>query len=488
MVLGFVFFFITLRCKTIVETMRRLTRWMAVMLLTLVLGACVKPSRNFPPEDMGVRLDSTNLPIVWIEVNGDSIKRSERIEGRMKIIWNGENSINYADTVAHPGQRIDYEGLIALRYRGNSTYNNSPKKPYSFRTLAEPLKKGGKKRKVSLLGMPQDNNWALLAPYSDKSLIRDMLTFELAHPWMEYVPQGRHCELFVDGTYYGVFVLAEVVSKGKHRLNLKGPGDSGDALTGDYLMEVDCNDDVTYTSKYHPVDTTGKPYTKHHILFQYKSPDHDNLSREQLRYINGRIDAMEAALVAGNYSQYIDVQSFIDYQLMTELCHNVDGYRLSGKFYKRRDSVDPRFKMVIWDTDLAYGNAKHRQGWRTDTWIYRNNNVMYQEQEVYMVPFWWYVLNNDPQYTAQVKARWVQYRQGNLSNERVMAVVDSLANELTSHGAEARNSQAWPCWGKWVWNNYYVATSYDDEITHLKEWLIERIAWMDRELELGIRN
>ena len=470
--------------------MKLLLRLILMMVTALALQACVKPVvRNFPPTNTDVKLDSTNLPIVWIEVNGDSIMRDKRIGGRMKIIWNGEGRINYADTVAHPGQRIDYEGFIAVRHRGNSTYNVSRKKPYSFRTLAEPLKRGSaQKQKVSLLGMGKDNNWALLAPRADRSLFRDVLTFELARPWMEYVPQGRHCELILDGTYYGVFILTEVVSKGKHRLDLVGPGDSGDALTGDYLMEVDCNDAVTYTSKYHPVDTTGKPYTTHHVLFQYKEPDRADLSRVQVNYINRRIDAMEASFLKGNYRQYIDVMSFIDYQLIMELCHNVDAYRLSGKFYKRRDSVDPRFKLVVWDTDLAYGNADYCQSWRTDTWMYRNNNIMYQEDEVYMVPFWWYVLNNDPAYTAQVKMRWAQYRESNLSTDRLMATLDSLATVLTVQGAESRNSQAWPCWGKKRWPNHYIAADYNDEISHIKQWLLERLAWMDKQLDYQPNN
>lgn len=459
-------------------------------LVMLAVEACVKPVvHNFPPEDTSVRLDSTNLPIVWIDVDGDSIMRDTRIGGHMTIIWNGEGKMNYADTIAHPGQRIDYDGYIAVRHRGNSTYNDSPKKPYSFRTLATPLDQGGKKQKVSLLGMGKDNNWALLAPYADRSLIRDMLTFELARPWMEYVPQGRHCELFLDGTYYGVYVLAEVVSKGKYRLNLEKPGDEGDALTGDYLMEVDCNDGVTYTSRYHPVDTSGNPINDHRIMFQYKSPDRDDLSDTQLEYINRRIDAMEAALASGQYHRFIDVTSFIDYQLMMELCHNVDAYRLSGKFYKRRDSVDPRFKMVIWDTDLAYGNVEHRQSWRTDTWMYRNNDIMLQEQEVYLVPFWWYVLNNDPAYTAQVKARWAQYRRGNMSNDQVMVKLDSLATVLTVQGAEQRNSRAWHCWGEKKWRfHHYSPTDYQDEINYIRQWLLARLAWMDQQLDVDMNN
>ena len=469
--------------------MNVLLRSILILVLALALGACDRPvAHHFPPDDINVRLDSTNLPIVWIEVGGDAIMRDKRIQARMKIVHNGDGSMNYADTVAHPGQHIDYDGYIALRYRGNSTYNSSPKKPYSLRTLAEPLHHGGKKQKVALLGMGKDNNWALLAPYADKSMIRDMLTYQLARQWMEYVPQGRHCELIVDGVYYGVYILAEVVSKGKYRLNLAAPGDSGDALTGDYLMEVDSNDDVTYTSRYCPVDSSGKPYKGYRILFQYKEPELEELTPVQQAYINGRIDEMENALSRGeDYRRYIDVESFIDYQLMMELGHNVDAYRLSGKFYKRRDSVDPRFKMVIWDTDLAYGNADHRDGWRTDTWMYQNNNTLHLfQEEVYLVPFWWYSLNRDPAYRAQLKARWAAYRNSNMSDERLMATVDSLSTLLTAHGAECRNSQAWPRWGVWVWSNHHVATSYDDEISYIKHWLTRRVAWMDR--QLGYRD
>ena len=471
-------------------TMRELRCFITLALLMLALTACVKSHHNFPPQDTTVRLDSTNLPIVWIEVDGDSIKRDTRVNAHMKIINNGAGQLNYADTLAHPGQHIDYNGYIALRHRGNSTYNNSPKKPYSLRTLAEPMWRDvATKHKVKLLGMGKDNNWALLAPYSDKSLLRDALTFELAQPWMEYVPQGRHCELVLDGVYYGVYYLTEVVSKGHKRLNLKSPGDKGDALTGDYLMEIDCNDDVTYTSKFHPIGANGTPYADHNILFQFKSPDYDNLSQEQIAYITRRIDDMERALASAayrdpqrGYRKYIDELSFIDYQLIMELSHNVDAYRLSAKFYKRRDSEDPRFKMTVWDTDLAYGNAKHRQAWRTDTWMYQHNDIMNQEGEVYLVPFWWQRLNSDPHYTAMLKQRWAQYRQSNMSDERLMATVDSLAAVLTSHGAVTRDSQAWPRWGKWVWNNHYVSDSYADEVAHLKQWLLQRTAWMDRQL------
>ena len=456
--------------------------------LVLIVSAHAS-SKNYPPDVRTVRLTSTNLPIVWIDVNGQTIDRDERITARMKIIYNGKGHLNYADTVRHPGQTIDYEGYVALRYRGSSSYTMSDKKPYSFRPLDKPLEEGGTKKKVSILGMGKDNNWALLAPYADKSMMRDLLAFEITRPWMEYTPQGRFCELFLDGIYYGVFILTEVVSKGKHRINLSDPGETGDELTGGYIMEVNRIDgEVVYTSKYHPVSAYGMSYNNQYIHFQYKSPDYEEMTTAQVNYINNRIDQMETALWnyrpsdSPTYREFLDMQNFIDYQIAQELGHNVDAYRLSGKFFKRRDSEDPRFKMVLWDMNLAYGNSDYYQGWRTDSWVYRSNGIMNSSGDPQLIPFWWYKLNTDPEYVALFKSRWAQYRRNNLREDRVMAVVDSLANVLTVNGAENRNSQAWPRWGTYVWPNYYVATSFADEVAWLKQWLHNRIAWMDEQL------
>ncbi len=324
-------------------------------------------------------------------------------------------------------------------------------------------------------------------------MLRDLLAFEIARPWMEFVPEGRYCELILDGTYYGVYILSEVVSKGKNRLDLAKPKRAGDALTGDYLMEVDCNDAVTYVSKYPPITNAGTPLNDYRIQFQYKSPDYEDMNDQQRHYIEGRIDQMEAALASADfrnpvtgYRQYIDVQSFIDYQLVMEASHNIDGYRLSAKFYKRRDSVDPRFKMVVWDSDLAFGNCNIREGWRDDTWVYLSNDVMHKEGENYLMPFWWQRLNEDPEYTAALKARWAEFRGSTLREDRLMATIDSLAHVLTMCGAEQRNSQAWPRWGVQVWPNKYVATDHADEVNHIKQWLVRRLEWMDQQLDYHI--
>ncbi len=459
------------------------------VLLTLLNTAHAQKPNNYPPDNKNVKIVSTNLPIVWIEVGGAMILKDERITARMKIIHNGNGQLNYADTVAHPGQRIDYEGYIGIRYRGNSTFAYG-RKPYSFRPLDKPLEEGGVKKKVDILGMGKDNNWALLAPYFDRSMIRDMLAYSLARPWMEYTPEGRHCEVYLDGIYYGVYVLVEVVSKGKTRLNLDDPGTAGDAITGGYIMELDRNEPPVYVSAYAPTTNAGKPIDGRYIYYQYNSPDYEDMVTAQINYITKQIYMMESAFASKDYCdpetgyrKYIDVMSFIDYQLAQELAHNLDAYRYSVKLFKRRDSVDPRFKLALWDMDMTYGLANYNAAWYTHGWRYHLNDTLLNGGDSNFMPLWWIKLNDDPEYTAALKNRWKEYRRSNVAESRVMAVVDSLALVLTTGGAIDRNSQAWPRWGQYVWPNYYVSDSFEDEIAYLKRWIKGRIAWMD--LQLG---
>lgn len=435
---------------------------------------------NYKPDNRSVKLESTNLPIVFINVNNKQIDREERITGEMVIIYNGGDQLNFRDTVAHKNQTIDYRGPIGLKYRGNSSFTNSDKKPYAIRTQTP----AGKKKNVSILGMGSDNDWALLAPYSDRSMLRDVLIMELSRPYFEFVPSGRFCELILDGTYYGVFIMSERVRVGDHRLNIGEPGDEGDALTGGYHMELDRQDEAVYVSQYPPLFGNGSVAYGREIAFQYKSPEDGDLTPAQRTYIHGRIHEMEKVLKSSAYAdpltgyrKYLDEISFIDYMIATELARNVDGYRLSTNLYKYRDSRDPRFKMSLWDFNIAFGNADYAEGWTTNTWAYNFNDVYRDDNN--MVPFWWKRLLQDKEFVKQLKERWSMCRTTTHSNTAILNCVDSLDNLLNVHGAQQRNSQAWPRWNRKVWPNYYLSTSYEDEINYLKNWISDRLVYLD---------
>ena len=445
--------------------------------------------------DQTVQIDETNLPIIFIDVSGNTIQKNNYILGRMKIIHNGDGQLNYGDTIAHPNQNVDYEGWIAIKYRGNSSFSNSDKKPYQIRTLKEDLlpDEGGEKQKVSLLGMGKDNKWMFIAPWGDKVMFRDILSFELARPWMDFVPTVKLCEVFLDGVYYGVFGFGERVSKGKQRLNLHDPGEDGDDLTGDFHVEVDRPEGSFYASRYYPWrNMQGDEKRNFTIYYQHKEPEQDDwasLPSGTRTQINRLIDQMESAFVSedyanpeGGYRQHINELSMIDYMLSTEVANNIDNYRLSTHFYKysntraENEGLDPRWKMAIWDYNLGWGNADYNRGNQTDAWVWQLNTY---SDDAYQVPFYWYQAMNDGLYVEHLRQRWQQYREGNHSDTRLMATIDSLANMLTSHGAVERNQQAWNIIGRYGWPNAYVGRTYEEDLNYMKQWARARLRFLD---------
>ena len=119
------------------------------LVMSLSVGVCAQRADNYKPtNNRNVKLTRTNLPIVFMNVNGKTIQHEDRITAWCKIIDNGDGQYNYGDTITHPGQTIDYEGYVGLKYRGNSSFNSSEKKPYSFRPFDKPVEEGGKKQKV----------------------------------------------------------------------------------------------------------------------------------------------------------------------------------------------------------------------------------------------------------------------------------------------------------------------------------------------------
>jgi hypothetical protein len=448
--------------------------------------------------DASVKIDQTNLPIVFINVNGEEIQKSSYILARMKIIYNGEGKVTYGDTIAHPNQTVDYEGYIALKYRGNTSFGSSDKKPFAFRTLATNIlpDDGGAKQKVKILGMGKDNRWATIAPWCDRSMMRDILTFELARPWMDYTPHGRFCEMIIDGTYYGISILMERVSDGKNRLNLNDPGSDGGDLTGDYLVQIDRSDSPYYLSKYYPWSSlTGGEETNKTIKYQYSFPEQEDfaaLPTGTQAALQNEIDKMEDSFASSDYTnkdtgyrKYIDVTSFIDYMLATELAMNIDGYRLSTNYYKystthaQASGLDSRWKMALWDFNIAYGNANYYYGTATNQWQYTFNLRASGDTE--HVPFYWYKMINDTSYVSQMKARWAAYRKGSYSDEHLTATIDSISNLLTSGGAQQRNEQAWEVFSRtYIWPCPYYPADYTAEIAYLKNWITKRVAFLDK--------
>lgn len=434
-----------------------------------------------------VNFTSSNLPIIVINTFGQEIPDQYKINARMGIIYNGEGVRNFlTDPFNH------YDGWIGIELRGSSS-QIFPKKSYAVETR-DSL---GNDISISLLGFPQEEDWVFLGPYNDKTLIRDALAYKLAKDQRRYASRSKFFELLINGEYKGVYLLLEKIKRDPNRVNIKklNPSDTtGDAVTGGYIIKIDKldgeNNDGWYSS-FKPF-----PQLNARILYQYHYPDPNDIIEVQKNYIKAFIYAFESTMAGPyfadsvlGYSRYIDVNSFVDYILLNELVKNIDAYRLSTFFYKDRDSRNPKlFAGPVWDFNLAFGNCNYYEafnpaGWYID-FVSDYSNI--PSWETFFIPFWWKKIFNDQNFKIKFRQRWMELRNTVWTNEKINFVIDSLINLLEE--SRIRNFQKWPVIGQYIWPNYYVGQTYEDEINYLKNWLYNRLMWIDSQLITNVEN
>ena len=415
--------------------------------------------------------NESTLPIVVIDTDGQEILNDPRIVVHMGIIDN-DSGINNMDDSFN-----GYDGQISIEIRGSSS-QMFPKKQYALETQDI----DGENLNVSILGMPAENDWILYAPYSDKSLLRNFLAYELARNMGRYASRTRFCELVINGDYKGLYIFMEKIKRDNNRVDISklDPDETtGDDLTGGYILKVDKwdgenNDGWWSASPLPEYDGT---------WYQYHYPEPDNIVDEQKDYINNYITDFELLIAgesyndpnAGYYDQ-VNLESFIDVSLMSEISKNVDAYRLSAFMYKDKDSEDGRLTMgPIWDYNLAFGNADYYEGWDPAGW---QMDVELGE-DYFKIPFWWYRIWNDEMFRIAFNQRWQELRQTVFSEEYIMNMIDSTIAVIDE--AQIRNFQRWPILDQYVWPNAYVGGSYENEIDYLTDWITARLDWMDEQ-------
>ena len=131
----------------------------------------------------------------------------------------------------------------------------------------------------------------------------------------------------------------------------------------------------------------------------------------------------------------------------------------------------------IWDFNLAFGNADYCNGGDSNVWAYKFNERC--SGDYWQVPFWWERLLEDPVYVAMVKSRWNELRAGAFSEERILGKIDTYTNTLNKAGAIDQNFNAWKILGTYIWPNNYIGTTYAEENDYLKDWVKDRLSWLD---------
>ena len=384
----------------------------------------------------------TNLPTVSIHtLNGEiPYDKVHQIVSQLTII-----SDNGTKLLSEPG---------TTRERGNAS-RSFPKKPYRIKF----------DKKQHVLDAPaKAKKWTLINNYGDKTLMRNLLAFELSRRFgMPYTPYGTAVDVLLNGEYKGCYQLCDQIQVHKDRINIEemtSADNEGSALTGGYFVEIDAYAERE-TSWFR--SNNRNPVT-------IKSPEEDSITTQQRNYIRAFFNKMES-----EWETYLDLNTFLRHFLVGELSGNTDTY-WSVFMYKQRDD-DMMYTGPVWDFDLAFNNDDRTYPVNSKSdFIYRSGGSCAGSMKSFVNKI---VINN-----AAAKAKmldiWDEARQGGLTEKNLVAYIDSMETALQE--SQRLNFIRWPIMNQYVHQNAHLWGSYQAEVENVRSFMKERLAWMDNRL------
>jgi hypothetical protein len=415
-----------------------------------------------------VILNSSNLPLVFLNTNGQALSVTD-IVADFGVIDNGSNR-NY---VTDP--KNNYNGKAVCHIRGSSS------KMFEKNNIKIELKdaSGVNDLEASLLGMPAESDWVLTSCYTDKSLLRNSLTQHVFRQMGRYSPRTRFVELFLNGEYFGVYMLMEQVKRGKDRVAISKMTNLDNQfpyVTGGYIVQINRTDDPGWTSS-----TAGVSATSAKFYYQYNYPQADEITVTQKNYIKSVLDTFETVMLSSSYAdpvtgykKYVNDDSFIDFLIINELSKNPDAYRLSTYLYKDNFMDGGKIHAgPVWDYDLAWHNCNYGNAFNEMYWQFEVPN------DIFPAPVWWDKMMDDNNFKNKLYCRYHTLRLGVLSNNSLYQYIDQSAAMLSE--SQQRNFRQFPIMGAYVFPNPQSQTgaTYAGEVQDLKTWISKRTAWLD---------
>ncbi len=429
------------------------------IILLIFLISCGSAEHGISDKNM---LKKTNLPYVKI-ITPKTIKDEPKTPGIIKIIED---------------DKLIFESNIGVEIRGASSQLFSSKKSYGF----EFKNQAGQDTSLAVFNMPKNKDWILYGPYSDPTLIKNILAYQLSNNLGHYAPKTQIVELEINDWYKGIYVWMEKPKRGKNRIET-GPDSTGlsfilkiDKTVGKgFDSEGEYNDTNSFGSKF---NVDGKPTDSPQIHFLYEYPKSEKLKEARKREIQDYINQFETGLAAGkDFTQFIDEESFIDNFLLNELAQNFDAYRISTFIHKPSDG---KLKMgPIWDFDLAFGSSSYcdKINRKKNVWVFQYNN--YCGHDPWLVPFWWKKLLANELFRKKLTNRWFSLRKNKLSESEIFKIIDENYKNIQGSGGYFNDRQAQS--KKKIPDN--VNADYKNEIENLKAWLTQRLRWIDEHIE-----
>ena len=422
--------------------------------------------------------DSQTLPILIIDTKGQEItsnkEAEDKIVGDRKIgIYKESPKYNvnlklyenksYKD-ISEKGKinsTIDTDAVINVRGQSSLTYD---KKQYTVKFV----NKDNSENSLEVLGMPKHDKWVLNGMYNDKSLLRNHLAYKMGRQTMEYSPDTRFVEVYLNEEYIGIYLLVEKIERDKNRIDISKNNEkyrdisfivSRDKVkVGDIILE---NDWDKFEDEYSIVS---KDTLKLKSVFTTTYPSKQNITEKDKEKIINYINDFEYALRSNRftnkkegYIKYIDADSFINYAMINEITKNVDGGEVSAYFYKE---LGEKMKAgPIWDFDQSMSNTSIEE---------MNSPTGYKMVNT----IWFERLFQDEYFANRYKINYKKYRSTVWTDSNINKMIDEALLELDP--AIKRNIDKWYA--------DYTLEDYKKETEDVRAFLIQRLNWMDKNI------
>jgi hypothetical protein len=382
----------------------------------------------------------------------------------------------------------------AYHLRGQSSAS-FPQKPYKV----EFRDNGDGDMKLPVLGMPAEADWALIAPYYDRALIRNPFIYGLGREMGMLAPRLQYVEVYIntanrpvaDTDYQGIYWLTETIENSPVRFNLKQLEEkdtTAPTISGGYIFKFDqaaAEEPKLACTGSNPISGgiggTGTGGARGTCWVDLEVVDPEPLGPEQKAWLTQYIQEFHNSLHTtpiGSYANWIDVPSFVDNLIINELSRNVDAYVRSSYYHKDRDGKLKGGPLWDYNFSLAVG------GMGTVAPAPAMNGFQYQGTR--NVNNWYPKLTSDPAFMNMVKARYQALRGNLLSDASIQSRIDALIVPLTPT-VVARDYAKWPVTTvlpngrNGIVYGPSVAT-WDGQVKAMRDFLTARLAWMDTQL------
>lgn len=421
------------------------SKLISLFLACSLLASCSATSST-PSEDTSdvssedvITVPQMTLSVIYIDTEtGTDVKsKEEYIKTDFRIVMADGRTQSASD--------------VKIRGRGNQSWGVDKK---SYR-LKFP-------EKIALISDSDYDNrdWVLIANHADKSMIRNITAYELGRTLdgIEWSPMSELVDVYLNGKYRGVYVLAERIEVAKGRININEEGDD----IG-FLIELDSYAEGKMNSDFFIAGT--RKYSVHS----------DFTDDSQVKQLAHHVSAAYESALKGDYSEvsrYLDLDSVVDMYLICEYMRNLDAGWSS--FYMYTKETDGKiFFGPPWDFDLSSGNTQNSP--YSDGLFVGNLYGMTDRDRHCHV--WYTALMKHEWFRELVRDRWNEVK------DDMVSCVDSCCNYVFDNlYAVERNFDRWDVLGRRI--NQEPAEvlklkSCKANVEYMKSWLDERYAYLD---------